>query len=178
MMKKALSLTVIIFLLAGCGEKAPTPKIEVKYMVPADCQSTKILESLPASIPDARWIDTKWKPAAGTDLFNAINSGGIACSYGNQQKEIGATIIWAPSDSKNFEAMAAAWNMSKVDIPGVSEESAYWLGNDATGADDIHRWSINLLYKSNWIQVNGSFIYSMDDALPIINAAIGSLNRG
>ena len=178
MMKKALPIVAIVLLTASCGGKAPAPKAESKFSVPSDCQTTKILAALPDSIPDAKWIDIKWKPAAGTDLFNAINSGGIACSYGNQQAEIGSTIIWAPSDINNFEEMAANWNMEKIDIPGVNEESAYWLGNEATGADDIHRWTLNLLYKSNWIQVNGSYIYSMEDALPIIQAAIGSLNHG
>ena len=174
-----LPVGLVLLLLTACGTKATKP--ELKYSVPSDCQSTKILAALPASIPNPAWIDTKWQPAEGTDLYNAINSGGIACTYGNQQAEIGTTVMWAPSEPKVFDEMAKKWSaagQTKIDIPGVKESSAYWSGNEATGADNMHTWSINILYKYNWIQVNGSFIYSMDDALPIIKAAIGSLVNG
>ena len=178
MLKKVLSFTAIIILVAGCGTKTVTKNTETKFSVPTDCQNTNILAALPSDIPNPKWIETKWNPAPETDLYNALNSGGIACSYGNQNLEVGATILWAPSELKTFETMAKNWSMSKVDIPGVSEESAYWLGNEATGADGMHRWTLNFLYKANWIQINASYIYSMDDALPLINAAIESLNRG
>ena len=105
--KLMISLLAISAFLVGCGTAAtPVKKPEVKLGVPADCTSTKILAALPSSIPDPKFIDTKWQPAQGTDLFNALNSGGIACSYGNQQAEIGTTIIWAPSDKDNFDQMA------------------------------------------------------------------------
>lgn len=178
MLRKAVSVAVVVLLLGGCGAKSPAPKSDVKFSVPTDCESRKILAALPSDIPNPKWIDTKWEPAPGTDLYSALNTGGLACTYGNQSAEIGTTIIWAPSDSNNFETMSKNWGMSKVDIPGINEESAYWLGNEATGPDEIHRWSINLLYKENWIQVNASYIYSMDNAIPLIKAAIGSLIRG
>ncbi|MEN9679323.1 MAG: hypothetical protein RLZ57_452 [Actinomycetota bacterium] len=178
MLKKVLSFSAIVLLIASCGTKSVAPKAETKFSVPIDCLSTKILTALPADIPNPKWIDTKWNPAPNTDLYNVLNSGGIACSFGNQNMEVGATILWAPSELKTFESMAKNWSMSKVEIPGVSEEIAYWLGNEASGADGMHRWTLNFLYKGNWIQINASYIYSMDDALPLINAAIESLNRG
>ena len=178
--KLIISLLAISTFLVGCGADAtPVKKPEVNVGIPDDCTSAKILAALPSSIPDPKFIDTKWQPAQGTDLFNALNSGGIACSYGNQQAEIGTTIIWAPSDKANFDQMATKWSsLSQIDIPGVNETSAYWSGNEATSADDRHMWLINLLYKNIWIQVNASFVYKMEDALPIINAAIGSLTNG
>lgn len=178
MLNKLLTFTAIVFLIAGCGTKSVETKAKTKFLVPTNCQNTMILAALPSDIPDPKWIDTKWEPAPNTDLFNVLNSGGLACSYGNQSMEVGTTILWAPSELKTFESMAKNWAMSKVDIPSLSEESAYWLGDDATGADEVHRWTINLLYESNWIQINASYIYSMADALPLIRAAIGSLSRG
>ena len=178
MLEKALGFTAIVLLIAGCGASNSTPKTETKYFVPTDCANTKILASLPPDIKDPKWIDTKWQPAPDTDLYKVLNSGGIACTYGNQSAEVGATIFWSPSNSSEFESLSKNWGMEKVDVPGVTEDRAYWLGNDATGADEIHRWSLNLLYKSIWIQVNASYVYSMEDALPLINAAIESLNRG
>jgi hypothetical protein len=39
----------------------------------------------------------------------------------------------------------------------------------------MHVWAINLLINDVWIQVGASFLQTVDEALPIIQAAIDSL---
>ena len=183
-MSKRMILVLLIttLLIVGCGGKVESKKPAViNYQVPANCVETKILSALPPDIPDPKWIDIKWKPAVDTDLYNAINSGGIACTYGNQNAEIGTTIIWAPSEITTFEKYAQKWSsagQTKVDIPDLNETSAYWLGDEATGVDGMPAWMLNFLYNNIWIQINSTFTRSLQDAKPLIDAAIGSLQNG
>ncbi len=46
------------------------------------------------------------------------------------------------------------------------------LLQDGTSADEMHVWRINLLINGVWIQVGASFLQNLDEALPIIEAAI------
>jgi hypothetical protein len=40
----------------------------------------------------------------------------------------------------------------------------------------MHVWAINLLINDVWIQVGASFLQNVDEALPIVQAAIDSLS--
>lgn len=39
-------------------------------------------------------IDTMWNPMPDTELAAALTAGGVACSYGIQEAEVGATLLW------------------------------------------------------------------------------------
>jgi hypothetical protein len=173
-MKKTAIFLVLLLTLTACGIKAKS-EVTSTYKVPANCQSNGVNEAFAKIIPPSAFIDTKWKPAAGTDLYEAINAGGIACSYGVQEEEIGGTVIWAPNKNGLWDARVKQWQsegMIKVDIPGVNESAAYRLPDGATSADGLPAWRINLLIGDMWIQLGAAFIQNMDEASPIIQAAI------
>jgi len=129
-------------------------------------------------ITDAKYIETQWEPAEGTDLYAAYNAGGIACTYGLQEAEVGTTILWAPDNKILFSELSPNWVSSgqkEIDLPGIEEEAAYYLSEGIEGQGEYHIWSVNLLINGSWIQVGATFFNSIDDAIPVIKAAIDSL---
>ena len=68
------------------------------------------------------------------------------------------------------------WAKDRVEFAGIDEADATILKEGATGADEMHVWGVNLLYKGVWIQVNASFLQNLEEALPIIQSAIDSLS--
>lgn len=90
--KIVLALSLIIF-LAGCGTSAKTAHESKQLRPPANCNETNVLEALPKDLTNAMYIPTEWQPAAGTDLQAILKNGGLACTYGVQQAEIGATVM-------------------------------------------------------------------------------------
>jgi len=176
MKKSALFLTLSL-LLASCSSQeevvAPEPP-----SVPSNCAETKVLESILPRIADAKYIETEWEPAEGTDLYAAYNAGGIACTYGLQEAEVGATILWAPDNKILFSELSPNWVSSgqkEIDLPGIEEEAAYYLSEGIEGQGEYHIWSVNLLVNGSWIQVGATFFNSLEDAIPVIKAAIDSL---
>jgi hypothetical protein len=178
MRKSALAL-VLTLLLTSCGSGAEeVASTQQKLYVPSDCTKTQILAAFPESIPNPKFIDTPWEPAEGTDLFETLSRGGIACSYGIQTAEIGATILWAPNDDGVFESRIPEWTnfgQVKMDLPGVDEESACVLSEGDENSVERHVWAINLLFKGVWIQVNATYLQTVEEAIPLVQAAIDSL---
>lgn len=173
-MKKIAALIALSLALSACGSSTKEVATST-YKVPANCQSNGVNEAFAQIIPPSQFIDTKWKPAAGTDLYAAINAGGIACSYGVQEEEIGGTVIWAPNKDDLWNSRVKQWQsegMIAVDIPGVDESAAFRLPDGATSADSMPAWRINLLIGDMWIQLGAAFIQNVDEATPIIQAAI------
>jgi len=176
---KRIALALIsALLLTSCSStndaKPPAPK----FYVPSDCTKTAVLAALPDSIPNPKFIDTQWEPAEGTDLFETYSRGGIACTYGIQEAEIGATILWAPDDEGVFNSRIPEWvkaNQVKTDLPGIDEDVAYVLSEGDANSAERHVWAINLLMEGIWIQVNATFLQTIDEAIPLIQAAIDSL---
>ena len=147
-MKRVALGLIVALVLTSCSSadkvKAPAPK----FYVPSNCTKTAILESLPNSIPNPKFIDTQWEPAEGTDLSEAYSRGGIACSYGIQEAEIGTTILWAPDDESVFNSRIPEWvkaKQVKTDLPGIDEDAAYVLAEGDASSTERHVWSINLL---------------------------------
>jgi hypothetical protein len=174
-MKKflALSLTSILF-LSGCGDSGKGPTL----FVPSHCDKTTILASFPESISNPTFIDTPWEPAEGTDLFEAIAAGGIACSFGIQEAEIGATIFWANDDGYLFNERAAQWleeGQQIVDIPKFDEEAAYALTEAKDGETEKHVRAVNFLISGFWIHIGATFADSLADYTPLAQAAFASL---
>ena len=175
------SLSLIATFLVGCSSNgdemdAPTEKASI-YKVPASCELDSVNAAFAKIIPPSKYIPTEWTPAEGTDLYAVINSGGIACSYGDQDAEVGGTVMWAINKDGLWDERVTAWqaeSLESVDIPGIEESAAYKLPDGATSADNMPAWRVNLLIGDLWIQLGAAFIQSFDEATPIIEAVISA----
>jgi hypothetical protein len=171
--------SVLAFLLIVTSCTQHGERVEISYLsVPNDCARTKVLQSVLQRVPEAIYVEIEWEPAEGTDLYAAYNAGGIACTYGLQEAEVGATILWAPDNKILFSELSPNWVSSgqkEIDLPGIEEEAAYYLSEGIEGQGEYHIWSVNLLINGSWIQVGATFFNSIDDAIPVIKAAIDSL---
>jgi hypothetical protein len=178
-----IMLSVSLLLVSGCGSQGttmsepsskPTSNV-IHYIVPKTCELPGVNSAFAKIIPPSKYIPTKWQPAAGTDLYSVINSGGIACTYGDQEAEVGGTVMWAQNTNGLWDARVEQWKkdgMIPVDIPGINEIAAYKLPDGATAADGLPAWKVNLLIGDIWIQLGAGFIQSWNEATPIIQAAI------
>jgi hypothetical protein len=178
MFKKLAVFASLAILLAGCGTATETPTATPAFQPPANCNDTNVLSALPQDITNAMYIPTEWQPAPGTDLEAILNSGGIACTYGVQQAEIGATVSWVKNSKNLFASRIAGWKSAGFEektIAGVTADQMYVISDAAMNAREIHSWNANILVKGNWIQVSASYIYKSNDAAALINAAITSL---
>ena len=177
-MFKKFSLSVLaLTLITGCGS-TPTQVSTISYKPPLDCNETNVLAALPSELTNAMYIPTQWQPADGTDLKVILDSGGIACTYGVKQAEIGATVSWAEDTSGLFDSRIAAWmgqGFEETSLPGVTADRIFVITTAAMNAREIHSWSANILAKGNWIQVSASYIYKNTEATELVNAAISSL---
>ena len=177
-MKKLAIILASLLLLTACGGDPEVTTAPELPSVPNDCTNTKILAAFPEKVPNPKFIDTQWEPSEGTDLYAAYNAGGIACSYGIQEAEIGATILWAPDNQILFNERSAEWIKSgqkELDLPDFDEEKAYVLTEGTEGQGEYHVWAINFLIDGAWIQVGATFFGSIDEAMPIVKAAANSL---
>ena len=175
-MKRVALLLISTIFLAGCGGDEVA---KIDYVsVPLFCDETKVLEAFPEKVPNPKYIPTNWEPAEGTDLYAAYQVGGIACSYGIGEAEVGATIIWAPDDGTLFNELSKGWvesGMKEIDLPGIDEEKAFVLTEGTEGEGEFHVWKINLLQDGYWIQVGATFFSSIDEAIPLVKSAFESL---
>ena len=165
-------------LLTSCSSSTIS-KSTITYFAPTDCAKTSVLAALPKDIPTPVLIKTPWQPAPGTELADVLNNGGIACSFGNQSAEIGATIFWV-NDNGLFDKRVAGWTTSgyeKVDIPNLDESAAYLLFKPVSATQEFHIWSLNFLFHGVWIEVSGTFINDLATAAPVITAAVASLSK-
>ena len=177
-MKKLAIILASLLLLTACSNDPESTTAPQLPSVPSDCNKTKVLAAFPEKVPNPKYIDTEWEPSEGTDLYAAYNAGGIACSYGIQEAEIGATILWAPDNQILFNERSAEWIKSgqkELDLPDFDEEKAYVLTEGTEGQGEYHVWAINYLIDGVWIQVGATFFGSIDEAMPIVKAAANSL---
>ena len=186
-MRKLLAVLIpLALVLTSCSSSKPSKPIKpiksavvASYKAPTDCKTTSIIAALPKDIPNPVLIDTPWQPAPGTELADVLNNGGIACSYGNQSAEIGATIFWV-NDKGFYDKRVTDWlakGYEKVDIPNLDESSAYLLFKPVSATQEFHIWTLNFLYHSIWLQVSGTFINDLTQGQPIIQAAVNSLTK-
>ena len=180
-MKKMAALVSILF-LAGCGSTStpnatPTPQASISYSAPKSCEIQGVIDAFAAQVAGSKYVPTQWQPSKGTDLYDAIQSGGIACSYGIQVAEVGGTVLWGNLTQDQWSLKKAAWltaGQLSIDLPGIDELGATILKEGSTGADERHIWGVNLYLNGVWIQVNASFLQTVDEALPIIEAAVSA----
>jgi len=179
MLKKVALFATLAILLVGCGTATKTPTATPAFQPPANCNDTNVLSALPQDLANPMYIPTEWQPAAGTDLEAILNGGGIACTYGVQQAEIGATVSWVKDSQNLFDSRVAGWKAAGFEekvIPGVSADKVFVISEAAMNAREIHSWNANILVKGNWIGVSASYIYKNADSAALINAAITSLS--
>lgn len=177
-MKRIAIILASLLFLTACGNDPESTMAPELPSVPSDCSKTKVLAAFPERVPNPKYIETKWEPAEGTDLYAAYNAGGIACSYGIQEAEVGATILWAPDNQILFNARSTEWiaaGQKEVDLPDFDEEKAYVLTEATEGQGEYHVWAINYLIDGSWIQVGATFFGSIDEAMPLVKAAADSL---
>jgi len=178
MFKKVALFVSLATLLAGCGSVVKAPTATQALQPPANCNDTNVLSALPSDLANPMYIPTEWQPAAGTDLEAVLNGSGIACTYGVQQAEIGATISWVKNSKDLFASRIAGWKAAGFEektIAGVAADKVFVISEAAMNAREIHSWSANILVKGNWIGVSASYIYKNADSAALINAAITSL---
>jgi len=164
--RRAAVAAAIAGLLASCGNTATAP---------TTCPTDEILPTMNRYVEDSVFIDTPWEPAPDTDLAAAIDAGGVACSYGIQEAEVGATILWAPADG-TFDVRREQWKsdgQKQVDMPGTDEA---WALQETIGEDN-HVWTINVLIDGVWIQLNATFLQDLAAAQPLVDAAITLLRN-
>jgi hypothetical protein len=188
MNKRLQSLVITLALipaLTACGSgnnevSGQSGELMQTLKVPSDCMQRDVINTFNDSVAGSKYVPTDWQPSPGTDLAAAIDAGGIACTYGIQVAEVGGTVIWAPNKDGLWDQRAELWSTStyeKFDIAGINEDDAYILRDDVTGADGAQIWQINLLISGVWIQIGASFIQTMEEATPFIQAAIGVLKN-
>ena len=151
--------------LAACGSPAAAP---------SECPTDTILPVMNQYVDGSVFIDTPWEPAPGTDLAATINAGGVACSYGIQEAEVGATILWAPGGDV-FAERSAQWEADgqrRVDVPGTDEA---WALEESAGSE-THLWTLNMLVDDVWIQLNATFLRDLTEAQPLVDAVIAVSN--
>lgn len=170
-----------IILLAGCSSTSANESSEQTSQLkpPSSCEQPAVIAAFDAQVPGSKYVPTEWQPAEGTDLYDVYQAGGIACTYGIQVAEVGGTVMWAPNSDNLWDRKAQEWlalGQKQIDLPGIDEQDAYILKEGSTSADEMHLWGVNLLINGVWIQVNASFLQNIDEATPIIEAAISSLS--
>jgi hypothetical protein len=177
-MKLRIAMFLTIQVITGCSADdniVSTDSVETfTGKVPESCDIAEVISEFDAQVPGSKFVPTDWQPFPGTDLDAALTNQGIACTYGIQVAEVGGTILWASNSSNAWEERKQSWieaGDTPIDLPGIQESAAYIL-QDGTSADEMHVWRVNLLINGVWIQVGASFLQNLDEALPIIKAAI------
>lgn len=176
-----LSATALLLSACGSATSSPTPSTSptaVSYRVPASCASTQMLGAVKATISNATVISTAWTPAAGTELADVLNDGGIACSYGVQSAEIGATTMWVENKAQVFEYRIPAWlngGYHRVDIPGYPKARAYLLFKPQSPTQEFRIWQLEMLINGYWIRISTSSGDTAESNIGLITAAVNSL---
>jgi hypothetical protein len=174
-MKIILSLIASLSLLTACSSTDAENQTEIaKGKVPASCEIPEVIDEFVAQVPGSKYVPTEWQAFPETDLAAVLDNNGIACTYGIQVAEVGGTVLWTPNATNIWEQRKTSWiefGETPLDLPGIDETAAYVL-KEATESGEMHVWKVNLLINDVWIQVGASFFQDVEEALPIIKAAI------
>ncbi|MEI8065753.1 MAG: hypothetical protein WCH42_00295 [Actinomycetes bacterium] len=181
--KLLIPLGAATLLLSACGTLAskPTPSatpIAVVYRIPTSCDSTGMLKAIKSSIANAEVIATQWTPAPGTELADVIDHGGIACSYGVQSAEIGATAMWVENKGQMFEYRIPAWlnaGYKRVDVTGYPKSRAYLLFKPQSPTQEFRVWQLEMLVDGFWIRLSTSSGDTTESNLHFVTAAVKSI---
>ncbi|MEY2762761.1 MAG: hypothetical protein RLZZ43_576 [Actinomycetota bacterium] len=139
----------LVLTLAACGGDATS--------VPPSCPQGEFLAAMNSYVDAA-----------------ALDAGGVACSYGIQEAEVGATVLWSTAEA--FVARRAQWQADgqvQVEVNGADEAWALQETND----NETHLWALNLLVDDVWIQIGATFLPDLKSAGPLIDAALNETRR-
>ena len=166
-------------MVTGCASSAPAPSTPaaVQKASPTTCELSEVISAFNDQVEGSVYVPTEWQPSEGTDLFDIYENGGIACTYGIQVAEVGGTVMWAQVNQEFWNKKKAQWlaqGQIDIDIPRINEADAVVLKEGSTSADEMHVWAINLYIDGLWIQVGASFLQTIEEAVPIIEASIGA----
>ena len=167
----ALALTSLLLVTSCSSDEESAIRV-----VPTDCEIAGVISAFDEQVAGSQYVPTEWEPAEGTDLAAVYDAGGIACSYGIQEAEIGGTVLWAPASDELWAERSAQWQadgQTSIDLANIEEDAAFIL-QDGTAADEMHVWTINLLIDGLWIQIGATFLQTVDEAAGIIDAAIAA----
>lgn len=178
-MKIFLSLITSLILLSACSSTdTQSDSKKVNSLVPASCEIPEVIAEFAAQVPGSKYVPTNWEAFPDTDLAAVLDNNGIACTYGIQVAEVGGTVLWTPNAENVWEQRKNSWiefGETPIDLPGINETAAYIL-REGTESGEMHVWKINLLIDGMWIQISASFLQNIEEALPIIKAAIAASN--
>lgn len=179
-MRKILVVAISLILLAGCSSSTQenSDGKMAQLIPPVSCEQELVIQAFADQVEGSRYVPTDWQPSPGTDLYDIYEAGGIACTYGIQVAEVGGTVMWAPNVDNLWESKKTQWleqGQVEIDLPGINETDAVILKEGSTSTDEMHVWAINLLINDVWIQVGATFLQNVDEALPIIEAAVESM---
>jgi hypothetical protein len=170
---------IVAIILTGCAQVTEQAQ-ESKLLAPITCELPEIVQAFDDQVKGSLYVPTQWEPSEGTDLYDAINNGGIACSYGIQVAEVGGTVLFAALTQEQWDKKKSTWTgfgQTQIDLPGLNETDALIL-KEGTEADvEMHVWAINLYIQGVWISINASFLQNIEEAMPIVNAAVQSLQK-
>jgi len=179
-MKKFLTICAAVLILSSCGSKGSNTATggsdAIVGKVPTACEIAGVISEFDAQVPGSKFVPTEWQPAPNTDLEAALSNNGIACTYGIQVAEVGGTILWASNADNVWDTRKQVWikdGYTVMDLPGIDETEAYVL-QEGKAADEMHFWQANMLVNGVWIQVGASFLQNLDEALPILKAAVAA----
>ena len=176
-MKIILSLVATLSFLTACASTGTENQSEIaKGKVPASCEIPDVVAEFAAQVPQSKYVPTDWQAFPDTDLAAVLDNNGIACSYGIRVAEVGGTVLWTANAESIWEQRKTSWiefGETPIDLPGIDETAAYVL-KEGTESGEMHVWKVNLLINDVWIQVSASFFQNVEEALPIIKAAIVS----
>lgn len=174
---KISAIVLCAAMVAGCASSEPSAStpVAVQKAAPTTCELPEVISAFNDQVEGSAYVPTEWQPSEGTDLFDIYDNGGIACTYGIQVAEVGGTVMWAQVNQEFWNKKKAQWlaqGQIEIDIPGINESDAVVLKEGSTSADEMHVWAINLYIDGMWIQVGASFLQTIEEAVPIIDASI------
>lgn len=176
-------LFVLTLFLSGCSstQSASTENSPgANYVAPTTCELPAIVKAFDDQVEGSVYVPTQWEPSEGTDLYDAINNGGIACTYGIQVAEVGGTVLFAALTQDQWDNKKTVWKgfgQIPIDLPGLAESDALILKEGTEADAEMHVWAVNLYIQGVWISVNASFLQNIEEVMPIINAAVSSLKK-
>ena len=160
--RRVAGVILATLLLASCSDTS---------RLPTTCPQGEFLAVMNDYVEGSIFIDTPWEPAAGTDLAAAFDAGGIVCSYGIQEAEVGATVMWSTAEA--FESRRAQWQADGQQAVSVSGANEAWALLESTGSEQ-HLWALNILSGGLWIHIGATFLPDVESATVLVSAAIAA----
>jgi hypothetical protein len=190
---RTLVVASLVAVLAGCQptaapdmpspevsapvEPAVSPTVElVASVIPSSCDLPEMVELIDGlGFPGAIDVTPPWDPADGTDLELALDNGGIACAWGPPYADAGVTVYWVPVTDELWSQAVDLWessDMDVIDVPGLTEDAAYFTYLPASEDSLYPRWELNVRFADIWIQVATSSWENPAEGNAVVDAAL------